>query len=117
MKELDFWEVKSPGHAPTDGDIEQLQAEIADSIRPFISSSKTLTPAVLLLMHFRGIGLTHFSPDRLMGQLVAKGQSWLAEEWAGLIGYEWQVQTDGAQAACVVALLQRSLKELQYQQR
>ena len=98
--DLDLWEVKSPGRAPSDRDIEQLQAELANSIRPFSLSSKTLTPAVLLLMHFRDVGLTHFCPDKLMGQLVAKGQSRLAEEWAGLIGYEWQVGTDGAQAAC-----------------
>ena len=108
VKDLDLWEVKSPGHAPSDGDIDQLQAELADSIKPFILSSKTLTPAVLLLMHFMDIGLTHFCPDKLMGQLVAKGQSRLAEEWAGLIGYEWQVGTDGAQAACCgVPSLQR----------
>ena len=106
VKDLDLWEVKSPGHAPSDRDIDQLQADLADSIRPFILSSKTLTPAVILLMQFRDIGLTHLFP--VMGQLVAKGQSRLSEEWAGLIGYEWQVGTDGAQAACCgVASLQR----------
>ena len=109
VKETDLWAVKSPGRALSGGDIEQLQAELADSIRPFILSSKTLTPAVLLLMHFSGIGLTHFHPDKLMGQLVAKGQPRLAEEWAGLIGYEWQVQTGSAQSACSgIAFLRRS---------
>ena len=62
--------------------VREIQAKLAESIRPFIGSTKTLTPAVLLLMQFSDTAAVHFSAEKLMGRLVAQGQSRLAEEWA-----------------------------------
>lgn len=91
LQEMDLWEASNPGRAVDGAGMIRVRTGLAKSVRQFISSSKTLVPAVLLLMHFKDVGVEHFSPDKLMGQLVAKGQSRLAEEWAQLLGYEFQV--------------------------
>ena len=91
LHEKDLWEVRHPGRPFGAEGTKQIQTELARSIQPFVSSSKTLTPAVLLLMHFRDVGLLHFNPQKLMGQLVAKGQARLAEEWAQDLGHAFQV--------------------------
>ena len=75
----------------SDSGVREIQADLAESIKAFVRSSKTLTPAVLLLMHFSDVGLNHFSPDKLMGQLISMGQSRLAEEWARCLGHSFQV--------------------------
>jgi len=80
--------------------IKQIQAELAEKIRQNVGSSKTLTPAVLLLMHFSDVGLLHFNPEKLMGQLVAKGQSRLAEEWAKFLGHSFQVTIPHFSCVC-----------------
>ena len=71
--------------------VREIQAKLAESIRPFIGSTKTLTPAVLLLMQFSDTAAVHFSAEKLMGRLVAQGQSRLAEEWAKSLGHSFQV--------------------------
>ena len=91
LHEKDLWEVRHPGQPFGTEGTKQIQTELARSIQPYVSSSKTLTPAVLLLMHFRAVGLLHFDPQKLMGQLVAKGQARLAEEWAPDLGHAFQV--------------------------
>ena len=73
--------------------VREIQAELAESMKALVRSTKTLTPAVLLLMHFSEVGMSHFSPDKLMGQLVGQGQSRLAEEWAKSLGHSFQVLT------------------------
>lgn len=71
--------------------VREIQAQLAESIKQYIGSTKTLTPAVLLLMHFSDTALAHFSPENMMGRLVAQGQSRLAEEWAQSLGHSFQV--------------------------
>ena len=71
--------------------VRETQAELAESIKQYTGSTKTLTPAVLLLMHFSNTALVHFSPEKMMGRLVAQGQSRLAEEWAKSLGHSFQV--------------------------
>ncbi len=91
LHEKDLWEAWHPEQPFGIEEMKRIRIELASSIQPFVSSSKTLTPAVLLLMHFRDVGLPHLNPQKLMGQLVAKGQACLAEECAQDLGHAFQV--------------------------
>lgn len=91
LHETDLWEARRPGQLIDHSGVRETQADLAESIRPFIGSTKTLTPAVLLLMQFSDTAAVHFSAEKLMGQLVAQGQSRLAEEWAKSLGHSFQV--------------------------
>ena len=91
LHETDLWEARRPGQLIDHLGVREVQAELAESIKQYTGSTKTLTPAVLLLMHFSDTALAHFSPENMMGQLVAQGQSRLAGEWAKLLGHSFQV--------------------------
>ncbi len=68
-----------------------FEAALARRIAGLLGSSKTMSPAVGLLLHFRELAAQACDRQAVLGELAAAGQLGLAMCWADQLGPTFQV--------------------------
>ena len=81
----------TPQHEQHEGERSAFEAALARRIAGLLGSSKTMSPAVGLLLHFRELAAQACDRQAVLGELAAAGQLGLAMCWADQLGPTFQV--------------------------